>query len=122
MTNAAGKTLKLIGLPLPKQRHGEIALSAHAQSVVFAFDPIGAPPPATIIASLYGLTPAETRLMEALLSGLSLNQYADQAGIARTTVKTHLAGLFHKTDTRRQSDLIRVLGQFRAIKNGVLDR
>ena len=52
------------------------------------------------------LTPAETRLLRALVGGQQLRSYAAEAGISLTTVKTHLRGLFDKTGERRQSALI----------------
>ncbi len=61
------------------------------------------------------LTPAETRLLRALVSGQQMRSYAAEAGIALTTAKTHLRGLFDKTGERRQSTLI-----LRALSDPVL--
>jgi DNA-binding CsgD family transcriptional regulator len=57
-------------------------------------------------AKLYGLTPAELRLLEALLSGEKVGQYAQKEHITLNTVKGHLAQLFRKTQTSRQSELV----------------
>src|SRR5579883_1655406 len=63
---------------------------------------------------LYGLTRAEAKLMSALASGKTLDEYVDATGISRTTAKTQLQHLFVKTDCHRQSDLVRA-----ALANGI---
>jgi DNA-binding CsgD family transcriptional regulator len=55
----------------------------------------------------YGLTPAEARLLAALVEGERLNGYARRTGISITTAKSHLNSLFDKVGERRQADLIR---------------
>ena len=62
----------------------------------------------TSLQRVYSLTPAEQRLLSALIAGARLNDYAEQAGISVATAKTHLSALFDKTGVRRQSDLIRL--------------
>ena len=57
-------------------------------------------------AKLYGLTRAELRLLEALLGGETVGNYAQKCGVTVNTVKGHLAQLFRKTQTRRQSELV----------------
>jgi DNA-binding CsgD family transcriptional regulator len=59
--------------------------------------------------SLYGLTPAEARLASSLVRGMSPAQAAAALGLTINTVRTHLKHIFSKTETRRQSDLVRVL-------------
>lgn len=61
-------------------------------------------------ARLYAFTPAETRVLEALLEGRTIGSAARTLGIGESTVKTHLQHMFDKTDTRRQIDLVRLLG------------
>jgi DNA-binding CsgD family transcriptional regulator/PAS domain-containing protein len=56
----------------------------------------------------FNLTGSELRILVGLTEGLTPKQIADRYGIARTTVKTHLLNVFRKTETKRQSDLIRV--------------
>lgn len=55
----------------------------------------------------FNLTPAEARLLSALVEGERLTDYAGRIGIKTTTAKTHLRGLFAKTGETRQADLIR---------------
>ncbi|QWG12880.1 helix-turn-helix transcriptional regulator [Bradyrhizobium sediminis] len=59
------------------------------------------------VARAFGLTPAETRLLMALVEGERLSDYAARRSIRITTVKTHLRSLFLKTGEQRQADLIR---------------
>ncbi len=59
------------------------------------------------LGTAYGLTPAEARLLAALVDGERLPTYARRHGIAVTTAKTHLKALFDKVGERRQADLIR---------------
>jgi DNA-binding CsgD family transcriptional regulator len=84
--------------------------------VIFLFDESAdRPSPMCLIAELYGLTPAESRLAAALLAGQSLADYGDQAGLTRNTLKTHLRSLFNKTETARQSELMRRLTKVGAV-------
>jgi DNA-binding CsgD family transcriptional regulator len=55
-----------------------------------------------------GLTAAEARLLEALVSGERLATYADRVSISLNTANTHLKQIFSKTGTHRQSELIRL--------------
>jgi len=57
----------------------------------------------------YGLTPAEAMLAEGLLGGLTLEEIAEQRKVGRETIRTQLRSLFHRTETRRQSELIALL-------------
>lgn len=59
------------------------------------------------LGQLYGLTPAEGRLLAALLRGEDVQGYATSAGISTNTVKTQLRQLFQKTQKTRQAELVR---------------
>ena len=61
------------------------------------------------VARRYGLTRAEAKLLQALVDGKRLTDYAEGAGITLNTAKTHLKQIFAKTGSRRQSDLIRLI-------------
>jgi DNA-binding CsgD family transcriptional regulator len=104
--------LSVIGVPLPRRRQDFACTGRTAAAVLLLFDEAyGKPPPIALISEIYQLTKAEARLVEALLAGGSLNDYADCAGLSRNTVKTQLGALFGKTDTRRQSELLRQLSR-----------
>jgi len=55
--------------------------------------------------ALIGLSPAESRLAALLAQGIRLELAADQLSISRNTARNHLASIFAKTGTNRQSDL-----------------
>ena len=60
----------------------------------------------------FRLTPAESRLAEALASGKSLHAAAEALEITYETGRSYLKSIFAKTDTRRQGELVaRLLGE-----------
>jgi DNA-binding CsgD family transcriptional regulator len=65
----------------------------------------------------FGLTPAEARLAAHLVEGMSLADVAARHRISITTVRSQLRGLFSKTETHRQADLVQVL-QTRSLPMG----
>lgn len=92
----------------PLRRHGQPERPGLA--AVFVTDPeqeVAAQ--AEDFAGLYGLTPAEARLASRLVRGMSPAQAASALGLTVNTVRTHLKRIFSKTETRRQSDLVRLL-------------
>lgn len=78
--------------------------------------------PPSMVASLmqsYGLTRAEARLTETLAAGASLHDASDQLNVSINTLRTQLCAVFTKTDTRRQSELLRLLlsGPFALVRS-----
>jgi DNA-binding CsgD family transcriptional regulator len=65
-----------------------------------------AAPESEHLQALYGITPAEARLVLALCAGRTLAEHARDAGVTLTTVKTHLRSVFLKTGVRRQPELV----------------
>ncbi len=59
------------------------------------------------VAQRFKLTTAEALVLAQLLEGVTLNEAAENLGIARSTVKTHLDAIFRKSDTRRRAELVR---------------
>ncbi|MBL8699687.1 MAG: helix-turn-helix transcriptional regulator [Alphaproteobacteria bacterium] len=58
---------------------------------------------------LYALTPAELRLATRLTAGDTLERIAADLQLAMPTLRTQLAAVFRKTNTSRQTDLVRLL-------------
>lgn len=58
------------------------------------------------VARQYGLTPAEARVMAAIVVGKGLAAAARELGIARSTAQSHLDKIFQKTSTNRQAELV----------------
>ncbi|MEQ8493551.1 MAG: helix-turn-helix transcriptional regulator, partial [Gammaproteobacteria bacterium] len=61
---------------------------------------------ATVLQRVFGLTRSESRLVQTLVGGCSLEDGAQALGISVNTARTHLKHIFHKTGARRQSELI----------------
>jgi len=57
----------------------------------------------------YQLTGAELRLAAALADGLSLDACSQKYRVSIHTARSQLKSIFAKTDTRRQSDLVRLI-------------
>jgi DNA-binding CsgD family transcriptional regulator len=78
--------------------------------IAYVFDPNRCKPSSPqLIASLYRLTPAETKLTIHLMQGNSLEVAAGLLRVKKDTVRKHLQAIFSKTRTSRQADLIRLL-------------
>jgi DNA-binding CsgD family transcriptional regulator/PAS domain-containing protein len=58
------------------------------------------------LAANYGLTPAETRILECVAGGATIGEAAEMLDISANTAKTHLARIFSKTGVTRQAELI----------------
>jgi DNA-binding CsgD family transcriptional regulator/PAS domain-containing protein len=63
------------------------------------------------IQSLFGVTPAQAALANALLNGGGIPAAAERLKISRSTARSHLFALFQKTGTNRQSELVRAILQ-----------
>lgn len=61
------------------------------------------------IQQLYGLSGQECRLLELLIAGQNLRGASEAMGVTYETARQYLKRLFGKTDTRSQSQLMRVV-------------
>ncbi|GAB2458269.1 hypothetical protein GCM10027082_05900 [Comamonas humi] len=59
---------------------------------------------------IFGLSPAEARLLPPLLRGSTPAEIAVEVGVKISTVRSQLSSIFAKTGAARQQDLIRLLG------------
>jgi PAS domain S-box-containing protein len=59
-----------------------------------------------LLRDMYGLTPAEARVVASLVSGRSLQEVAVELEISLNTVRNHLKQAYRKTHTSRQSELV----------------
>jgi DNA-binding CsgD family transcriptional regulator/PAS domain-containing protein len=73
---------------------------------------LDAPSAPEAIARLYKLTPSELRVLLAVIELDGVPEVAEALGVSKSTVKTHLQRLFAKTDTKRQSDLVKLVAGF----------
>ncbi len=60
---------------------------------------------------LFGLTPAEVKLAWAIARGTAPTDLAVELDVSRTTIRSHLASVFAKTQTRRQAELVALLAR-----------
>lgn len=63
-------------------------------------------------AQLYGLTPAEVRVVRAVIEIGGIPAIAALLGTSRSTVKSQIEAVFKKTGTRRQAELVRLVSGF----------
>jgi len=95
-------------LPLTAQQT-EFASHGPAAMVVIV-DPERRPRPATeTLRVLFGLTKTEAAVAQLVMNGEGLGPIGEQLSLSNDTVKTHLRNVFHKTDTHRQAELVRLL-------------
>jgi len=72
---------------------------------------------ADTLKAIYGITPAESRLLQALVQGESLESYATSNARSLHTIKTQLKSLLRKTGTGRQVTLVSVIMQGPAVRH-----
>jgi DNA-binding CsgD family transcriptional regulator/PAS domain-containing protein len=84
---------------------------AAAVAAVFVRNRDSAADSAELVATTYGLTPTESRVLSCLLAGRSVPEAAAELRVTRTTARTHLKAIFRKTDTRRQQELVLLASQ-----------
>jgi DNA-binding CsgD family transcriptional regulator len=82
-----------------------------AAAAIFLTSARGPPGDLGAVAEAFGLTPAETRLLEHLVGGASLDEAAAALNVARTTTRTHLDRILGKTGTRRQAALVSLINR-----------
>ncbi|HZZ60684.1 MAG TPA: helix-turn-helix transcriptional regulator [Roseiarcus sp.] len=100
-------------LPLTRgarRRAGQVYAAVAALFIAEAtFQTLSSP---EVIAKTYRLTPAELRIILAVVQIGGVPEIAEALGIAETTVKTHLTRLYEKTGVRRQADLVKIVASF----------
>jgi DNA-binding NarL/FixJ family response regulator len=76
------------------------------------------PPLMKTVARLYRLTPAEIRVLKALVEVGGVPAVAGALGVSNTTVRTHVKNLFAKTGMRRQADLVKLIASHQSPFSG----
>lgn len=111
------------GIPLAAME-GELR-SIHilplAQEETFAliFSPrhLGTDSSAEILSSLFSLTAGETRVLEQILTGRTVQETAGHLGLGVSTVRTHMLHIFEKTGVHRQAELVSLAVSFAPLTN-----
>jgi DNA-binding CsgD family transcriptional regulator len=65
-----------------------------------------------LVGRAFGLTPAELRVLLAIVEVGGVPETSQTLGVAETTVKTHLQRVFSKTGASRQADLVKLAAGF----------
>lgn len=68
--------------------------------------------PLEALASAYKFTPAEMRVLMAIIQIGGVPEVAPVLGVSEATVKTHLQRIFAKTETSRQADLVKLVAGY----------
>jgi DNA-binding CsgD family transcriptional regulator len=101
------KTKGLVATVLRLNGRNDTSLQLEADAAVFLEAPLEEVHlPCAAFASLYGLTPAELRLLTSLSLTHDANKSAGDVGIRKSTVKTHLSHIYAKTATSKLADLL----------------
>lgn len=109
-TNGARYVVHLVSLTKGQRRHAGRILGATAAVFVHPSE-LKRPTLIQLISKRFGLTDAESRVLFTIIEAGGIQEAAAMLGISGETVRTHLKRLYRKTDTRRQADLVRLVGQ-----------
>jgi DNA-binding CsgD family transcriptional regulator/PAS domain-containing protein len=108
VTRPSGEpAFELLVAPVP-ERIINIGAS-HAFVAVFIQDPVARlTTPLAWLRGVFNLSPAEARLMRALLDGATLGELTEEWRVGKETLRSQLRAIFAKTGTSSQADLIRL--------------
>ena len=94
-------------VPIRREAHDLFPTS----TALVTLTPVEAPevPTRHLLHGLFDLTPAEAKVAQALMEGLTIEDTAARLGIAAATIRTHMKRIFSKTGTSRQAELVLLL-------------
>jgi DNA-binding CsgD family transcriptional regulator len=102
-------------LPLTSGARRKAGVSYSATAAVFVRKAgLDLPSPPEAVASEFKLTPAEVRVLFAIVQIGGVPEVAPVLGVSEQTVKSHLHKLYEKTATRRQADLVKLVASYSA--------
>jgi len=108
------RPLRLTAIPLPRQASDPFMLR-HAAVVLMIIDPeLEAQVAGEWLQRRYGLSCAESRLVQSLLQGVCLREAAEKNQLTYETARSYLKIIFQKTGASRQSELVSLLLRERA--------
>jgi DNA-binding CsgD family transcriptional regulator/PAS domain-containing protein len=120
--DAGGTALPLLGddgeryvahlLPLTSAARSATGTAYNAVAALFVRKVGLDSPCGQLLARNFDLTPAELRVLLAIVEVGGVPETAVALGVAESTVKTHLQRVFSKTDTGRQADLVKLAAGF----------
>ena len=102
-------------LPLTSGARRKAGVSYAATAAMFIRKAaLDMPSPPEALASQFKLTPAEVRVLFAIVEIGGVPEVAPVLGIADQTVKSHLHHIYEKTETKRQADLVKLVASYSA--------
>jgi DNA-binding CsgD family transcriptional regulator len=105
---SAGRVPMIVHL-LPVSGNAQDIFSAASKLVIITPVDRGAVPSAEVIAGLFDLTPAESRVARQIALGDTVEELARASGLSSVTIRNQLKSVFSKTGAGRQSDLVALL-------------
>ncbi|MBK6591027.1 MAG: helix-turn-helix transcriptional regulator [Acidobacteria bacterium] len=94
----------------PFTNEGFRTIGSDRLAIIFVTDPEAKTVDvAELLIEIYGLTPAEAKLAHKLAEGMSFAEACEEMSISSNTGRTHLKRVFSKTNTNRQSALIKLI-------------
>jgi DNA-binding CsgD family transcriptional regulator len=115
LTARSGERYLAHVLPLTSGARRKAGVSYSATAAVFVRKAaLDLPSPPEAVASEFKLTPAEVRVLFAIVQIGGVPEVAPVLGVSEQTVKSHLHKLYEKTGTRRQADLVKLIAGYSA--------
>jgi len=115
LTARSGERYVAHVLPLTSGARRKAGVSYSATAAVFVRRAgLDLPSPPEAVASEFKLTPAEVRVLFAIVQIGGVPEVAPVLGVSEQTVKSHLHRLFEKTATKRQADLVKLVAGYSA--------
>jgi DNA-binding CsgD family transcriptional regulator len=99
-------------LPLTSGTRRKAGISYSAVATVFVHKAALELSPPEAIVKEFKLTPAELRVLFAIVEIGGVHESAEALGISEATARTHLRHLFEKTGTSRQAELIKLVAKY----------
>ena len=113
LTARSGERYVAHVLPLTSGARRNAGISYSATAAVFIRKAtLDLPSPPEAIASQFKLTPAEVRVLFAIIEIGGVPEVAPVLGISDQTVKSHLHHIYEKTATKRQADLVKLVAGY----------
>ena len=112
LTARDGERYVMHVLPLTSAARTRISMTYQAVAALFVRKVALDSPCGELVARAFELTPAELRVLLAIVEVGGVPETAAALGVAETTIKTHLHRVFSKTGSSRQADLVKLAAAF----------
>jgi DNA-binding CsgD family transcriptional regulator/PAS domain-containing protein len=113
LTARAGERYVAQVLPLASSKPQRASIIPSAVAILFVHKTaLQAPSLPEAIVKSYGLTPAELRVLLAIVELGGVPEVARALGLASSTVRTHVLRLYKKTGAGREADLVKLVVGF----------